>query len=59
MEILHITKRNFSQKPFELSKITNAILKAMKAVNHGEATGLRQLMIALQEKIGIGNTILI
>ncbi|MAX69719.1 MAG: ribonucleotide reductase [Flavobacteriaceae bacterium] len=38
MEILHITKRNFSQKPFELSKITNAILKAMKAVNHGEAT---------------------
>ncbi|WP_338732123.1 ribonucleotide-diphosphate reductase subunit beta [Mangrovimonas cancribranchiae] len=37
MEILHITKRNFSRKPFELSKITNAILKAMKAVNNGEA----------------------
>ena len=36
MEILHITKRNFSQKPFELSKITNAILKAMKAVENGE-----------------------
>ncbi|RSK41396.1 ribonucleotide-diphosphate reductase subunit beta [Mangrovimonas spongiae] len=37
MEILHITKRNFSRKPFELSKITNAILKAMKAVDNGEA----------------------
>ena len=36
MEILHITKRNFSQKPFELSKITNAILKAMKAVENGD-----------------------
>lgn len=36
MEILHITKRNFSKKPFELSKITNAILKAMKAVENGE-----------------------
>ncbi len=36
MELLYITKRNFSKKPFELSKITNAILKAMKAVENGE-----------------------
>ena len=36
MEITHITKRDFSTKPFELFKITNAVLKAMTAVNHGE-----------------------
>jgi len=36
MKILYITKRDFSQKPFELSKITNAIFKAMKAVGHGQ-----------------------
>ena len=36
MEITHITKRDFSTKPFELYKITNAILKAMTAVEHGE-----------------------
>ena len=32
----HITKRDFSTKPFELYKITNAILKAMTAVDHGQ-----------------------
>lgn len=36
MEITHITKRDFSTKPFELYKITNAILKAMTAVDHGQ-----------------------
>ncbi|MEZ4853072.1 ribonucleotide-diphosphate reductase subunit beta [Flavobacterium sp.] len=36
MEIKHITKRDFSTKTFELQKITEAVLKAMKAVNHGE-----------------------
>src|SRR5690606_7936226 len=36
MKILYITKRDFSQKPFELSKITNAVFKAMKAVGHGQ-----------------------
>ncbi len=36
MEITHITKRDFSTKPFELYKITNAILKAMTAVEHGQ-----------------------
>ncbi|MCK7591091.1 ribonucleotide-diphosphate reductase subunit beta [Subsaxibacter sp. CAU 1640] len=36
MEIIYITKRDFSQKPFELSKITQAIFKAMKAVGHGQ-----------------------
>lgn len=35
MQITHIQKRDFSTKPFQLSKITNAILKAMTALEHG------------------------
>ena len=36
MKITHITKRDFSTKPFELFKITNAVLKAMTAVENGQ-----------------------
>ncbi len=36
MTITHITKRDFSHKTFELSKITLAIYKSMKAVGVGE-----------------------
>lgn len=36
MTISYITKRDFSRKPFELSKITNAIFKAMKAKGHDQ-----------------------
>ncbi len=36
MEITYITKRDFSQQPFALHKITDAILKAMTAVEHGQ-----------------------
>ncbi|MEO1032886.1 MAG: ribonucleotide-diphosphate reductase subunit beta [Bacteroidota bacterium] len=35
MQITHILKRDFSTKPFQLSKITNAVLKAMTALEHG------------------------
>ncbi|MHA7843113.1 MAG: ribonucleotide-diphosphate reductase subunit beta [Winogradskyella sp.] len=35
MQITHIQKRDFSTKPFQLSKITNAVLKAMTALEHG------------------------
>ncbi|HET8736454.1 MAG TPA: ribonucleotide-diphosphate reductase subunit beta [Pricia sp.] len=35
MEITHLIKRDFTTKPFQLHKITNAILKAMTAVEHG------------------------
>ncbi|MEM1337079.1 MAG: ribonucleotide-diphosphate reductase subunit beta [Bacteroidota bacterium] len=38
MEIAHITKRDFSTQPFALYKITNAVLKAMTAVDHGQIT---------------------
>ncbi|MEL7269182.1 MAG: ribonucleotide-diphosphate reductase subunit beta [Bacteroidota bacterium] len=36
MEITQITKRDFSQQPFALYKITDAILKAMTAVDNGQ-----------------------
>ncbi len=35
MQITHLIKRDFTKKPFQLHKITNAILKAMTAVEHG------------------------
>ena len=35
MEINYIVKRDFTTKPFEISKITNAVLKAMTALEHG------------------------
>ncbi len=35
MEITHIVKRDFQTQPFHQEKITNAILKAMTAVEHG------------------------
>ncbi|OQD42722.1 ribonucleotide-diphosphate reductase subunit beta [Croceivirga radicis] len=36
MQISEIKKRDFSTQPFELHKITNAIMKAMTAVDHGQ-----------------------
>ena len=36
VSIEKIFKRNFNQKQFELEKITDAILKAMLSVNHGD-----------------------
>ncbi|WP_027078596.1 ribonucleotide-diphosphate reductase subunit beta [Maribacter antarcticus] len=35
MQITHLIKRDSTKKPFQLHKITNAILKAMTAVEHG------------------------
>ncbi len=35
MEITHVIKRDFTTKSFQFNKITNAILKAMTAVEHG------------------------
>lgn len=35
MEITHVIKRDFTTKLFHLQKITDAILKAMTAANHG------------------------
>ncbi|WP_115460867.1 ribonucleotide-diphosphate reductase subunit beta [Winogradskyella aurantiaca] len=35
MDVQYIVKRDFTTKPFEISKITNAVLKAMTALEHG------------------------
>ena len=43
MQILHISKRDFSTQPFLIDKITNAILKAMKAVEHGKEEDAQQI----------------
>ncbi|WP_306641153.1 ribonucleotide-diphosphate reductase subunit beta [Sanyastnella coralliicola] len=39
MEITHIIKRDFSTRPFNLDKVTNAIMKAMKAANREDVQG--------------------
>ena len=39
MEITHIIKRDFSTRPFNLDKVTNAIMKAMKAANREDVKG--------------------
>lgn len=36
MTITRIIKRDFTQKPFELNKISKAIFKAMEAIGHGQ-----------------------
>ncbi|WP_066755724.1 ribonucleotide-diphosphate reductase subunit beta [Crocinitomix algicola] len=36
MSITHIQKRNYTAKPFQLEKITNAVFKAMNAASEGE-----------------------
>ncbi|CAM3568489.1 ribonucleotide-diphosphate reductase subunit beta [Zobellia roscoffensis] len=35
MQITHLIKRDFTKKPFQLYKITEAIMKAMTAASHG------------------------
>ncbi|RNC89498.1 MAG: ribonucleotide reductase [Allomuricauda sp.] len=43
MEITYITKRDFSQQPFALYKITNAVLKAMTAVDNGQMSDAQRI----------------
>ncbi|CAM4369228.1 ribonucleotide-diphosphate reductase subunit beta [Zobellia nedashkovskayae] len=35
MQITHLIKRDFTKKPFQLYKITEAVMKAMTAASHG------------------------
>ena len=51
MEITHITKRDFSTKPFELFKITNAVLKAMTAVEHGQMNDAQIIANQVHEEL--------
>ncbi|MEM6865792.1 MAG: ribonucleotide-diphosphate reductase subunit beta, partial [Bacteroidota bacterium] len=43
MEITHITKRDFSRQTFALYKITDAVLKAMTAVEHGQMSDAQRI----------------
>jgi len=43
MEITHIVKRDFVTKPFHLDKITDAILKAMTAIDHGSLLDAKKI----------------
>ena len=43
MEIAQITKRDFSTVPFQLFKITNAVFKAMTAVEHGQISDAKAI----------------
>src|SRR5690606_23691461 len=43
MEITHVVKRDFVTKPFHLDKITDAILKAMTAVDHGSLLDAKKI----------------
>ena len=57
MQITHILKRDFTTKPFQLDKITNAVLKAMTAQEHGNledaekiSSKLYAVLLAQKEK---------
>lgn len=41
MKITHIVKRDFTTKPFDLDKISNAIFKAMESVGRGDMEGAK------------------
>lgn len=51
MQITHITKRDFSTKTFELYKITNAILKAMTAVENGQMEDAQNIANQVNETL--------
>ncbi|WP_194851923.1 ribonucleotide-diphosphate reductase subunit beta [Nonlabens antarcticus] len=51
MEITYIRKRDFSVKTFTLDKITNAVLKAMKAVNSGTQEAAQNVALAVYKTL--------
>ncbi|MGV6830148.1 MAG: ribonucleotide-diphosphate reductase subunit beta [bacterium] len=50
-KIDHVVKRDFTTKKFELDKITNAILKAMTAVDHGSAEDAQNVAISVYKAL--------
>ena len=51
MHISHITKRDFSTQTFDLNKITNAILKAMTAIDHGQINDAQTIAINVEKAL--------
>ena len=48
-----VVKRDFSTKKFELNKITNAILKAMTAVEQGNEDDAQNVAIAVYKALQV------
>jgi ribonucleoside-diphosphate reductase beta chain len=51
MEITHIRKRDFSVKPFDLDNITNAVFKALRAVNSGTQEDAQNVALAVYKTL--------
>ena len=51
MKIEYITKRDFTAKPFNLEKITAAILKAMIAVENGDEQNAQDVALSVYQKL--------
>src|SRR5690554_2510008 len=51
MEITHVIKRDFTTKLFHLQKITDAILKAMTAANHGDEADAQRISEKVYEAL--------
>ncbi|BAO54439.1 ribonucleotide-diphosphate reductase subunit beta [Nonlabens marinus] len=51
MEITHIRKRDFSVKPFDLNNITNAVFKALSAVNSGTQEDAQNVALAVYQTL--------
>ncbi|AZQ43516.1 ribonucleotide-diphosphate reductase subunit beta [Nonlabens ponticola] len=51
MEITQIRKRDFSVKPFDLNNITNAVFKALQAVNTGTQEDAQNVALAVYKTL--------
>ncbi|MBU2996808.1 ribonucleotide-diphosphate reductase subunit beta [Cellulophaga baltica] len=51
MKITHLIKRDFTTKPFQLHKISNAILKAMTSVDHGDLSDAEKISNTVHEAL--------
>lgn len=51
MEITHIRKRDFSVKTFDLNNITNAVFKALSAVNSGTQEDAQNVALAVYKTL--------
>ena len=49
MKIESVFKRDFTKKPFQLEKITDAVLKAMLAVNKGDVKAAEKVSYEIYE----------
>ena len=51
MDITQIRKRDFSVKPFDLNNITNAVFKALSAVNSGTQEDAQNVALAVYKTL--------